>query len=72
MPRRELKHPQQVEDWLVELSRQLNGPAGMILIGSGGLLWHAAQHGLAEPLPENSMDVDPITESDSGTVGTSI
>src|SRR5437867_11478612 len=36
----------------------------MILIGSGGLLWHAFQLGLKEPLPENSMDVDPITDSD--------
>lgn len=36
----------------------------MILIGSGGLLWHAGQRGLDEPLPENSMDVDPITDSD--------
>jgi len=36
----------------------------MILIGSGALLWHAFQRGLTEPLPENSMDVDPITDSD--------
>lgn len=36
----------------------------MILIGSGALLWHAAQRGITEPLPENSMDVDPITDSD--------
>ncbi|MBI2950232.1 MAG: hypothetical protein HYY23_21580 [Verrucomicrobia bacterium] len=64
MPRRELKHPHQVEDWLVELSAQLTAPAKLILIGSGALLWHAFQRGLAEPLPENSMDVDPITDSD--------
>lgn len=64
MPRRELKHPHQVEDWLVELSRQLTQPARMILIGSGALLWHAYQRGIAEPLTENSMDVDPITDSD--------
>jgi len=37
---------------------------GMILIGSGALLWHAFQGGIGEPLPENSMDVDPITDSD--------
>src|ERR1043166_7097872 len=64
MPRRELKHPHQVEDWLVELSQQLTQPAEMILIGSGALLWHAFQAGITEPLPENSMDVDPITNSD--------
>src|SRR2546429_5034783 len=43
---------------------QITEPAEMILIGSGWLLWHAFQRGIAEPLPENSMDVDPITESD--------
>ena len=36
----------------------------MILIGSGALLWHAAQRGIETPLPENSMDVDPITKDD--------
>jgi hypothetical protein len=64
MPRRELRHPHQVEDWLCELGASLSGPSGLILIGSGGLLWHAAQRGIEEPLPENSMDVDPITDSD--------
>jgi hypothetical protein len=64
MPRRELKHPYQVQDWLVEMGRQVKQPGQMILIGSGGLLWHAAQRGIMEPLPENSMDVDPITDSD--------
>ena len=64
MPRRELKHPRQVEDWLVELSERVTAPARMILIGSGALLWHAAQRGITEPLPENSMDVDPITDSE--------
>ncbi|MBM3832848.1 MAG: hypothetical protein FJ403_06155 [Verrucomicrobia bacterium] len=64
MPRRELKHPSQVEDWLIEFSGQLSKPGQMILIGSGALLWHAAQRGIIEPLPENSMDVDPITDSD--------
>ena len=64
MPRRELKHPHQVEDWLKELSTQVTYPAELILIGSGGLLWHAAQRGLDTPLTENSMDVDPITDSD--------
>lgn len=64
MPRRELNHPQQVEDWLQELARQLTAPARLTLIGSGALLWHASLRGLNEPLPENSMDVDPITDSD--------
>jgi len=64
MPRRELKDPRQVEDWLVEMSQQVTQPGEMILIGSGGLLWHAFQKGISQPLPENSMDVDPITDSD--------
>jgi hypothetical protein len=64
MPRRELRHPKQVEDWLVELSREILSPAALTLIGSGGLLWHAAQRGVAEPLSETSMDVDPVTDSD--------
>jgi hypothetical protein len=37
----------------------------MTLIGSAALLWHAAQRGLDTPLPENSMDVDPITTSEA-------
>ena len=49
---------------MIELGRQITSSAGMILIGSGALLWHAAQRGITKPLPENSMDVDPITESD--------
>ena len=64
MPRRELKHPHQVEEWLLEWSRQLTQPAEMILIGSGALLWHAFQSGITEPLPESSMDVDSITNSE--------
>lgn len=64
MPRRGLKDPHQVEDWLVEVSRQLTRPAKLILIGSGALLWHAFQRGITEPLPEHSMDVDPITDSE--------
>ena len=64
MPRRELKYPTQVEEWLIEWNKALPNPGHMILIGSGGLLWHAAQGGLAEGLPESSMDVDPITDSE--------
>lgn len=37
----------------------------MTLIGSAALLWHAADRGLDVPLPENSMDVDPVTDSDA-------
>jgi hypothetical protein len=54
-----------VEQWLVSWGRKLTKPGGMILIGSGGLLWHAAQKGIETPLPENSMDVDPITHDDA-------
>jgi hypothetical protein len=64
MPRRELSHPSQVEAWLEGWGARLHAPGEMILIGSGALLWHAAQRGVAIPLPENSMDVDPITESE--------
>jgi len=64
MPRCELNQPSQVEDWLLELSQRLTQPGQMILIGSGALLWHAFQQGISEPLPENSMDVDPVTDSD--------
>ena len=64
MPRRELKYPIQVEQWLVDWGQKLKAPGKMILIGSGALLWHAAQRGIATPLPENSMDVDPITQNE--------
>jgi len=61
MPRRELKYPDQVEQWLNAWGQKLQKPGEMVLIGSGGLLWHAAQKGIDTPLSENSMDVDPIT-----------
>ena len=64
VPRRELKYPKQVEDWLADMGQKMKGPGNMILIGSGALLWHAAQRGITMPLPENSMDVDPITHDD--------
>jgi hypothetical protein len=64
MPRRELKDPIQVEKWLHEMSGQLSESGSMILIGSGALLWHAFQKGVTDSLPENSMDVDPVTQSD--------
>ena len=64
MPRRELKFPSQILAWLKDWGDRLSAPGTMILIGSGGLLWHAAQMGKEVPLPENSMDVDPITEDE--------
>ena len=42
----------------------LKAPALMTLIGSAALLWHAAQKGITTGLPENSMDADPVTDSD--------
>ena len=36
----------------------------MTLIGSAALLWHAAQKSITTSLPENSMDADPVTDSD--------
>jgi hypothetical protein len=65
MPRRELSRPQQIADWLNEWGAILAEPAEMILIGSGALLWHAHKIGVETPLPENSMDVDPVTSSEA-------
>jgi len=64
MPLRELKNPSQIESWLVEWGGQLTEPGSMVLIGSGALLWHASERKIELPLPENSMDVDPVTESE--------
>lgn len=64
MPRRELKHPYQIAGWLREWGQRLSSPGSLILIGSGALLWHAHQQGITTPLPENSMDVDPVTTDD--------
>jgi len=54
-----------VISWLEEWGGRLNESAEMILIGSAGILFHAAMIGSNDPLPENSMDVDPITESEA-------
>jgi hypothetical protein len=64
MPRRELKSGKQVVDWLAELGARLKAPGNMSLIGSAALLWHAHDRGLLTELPEASMDVDPVTDSD--------
>ena len=65
MPRRELRYPRQVEEWLIEWGGKIHEPASLTLVGSGGLLWHAAQMGSDNPLSESSMDVDPVTQSDA-------
>ena len=36
----------------------------MTLIGSAALLWHAHERGLTAELPEASMDVNPVTDSE--------
>ena len=64
MPRRELKSGKQVADWLAEVGALLKSPGNMTLIGSAALLWHAHERGMTTELPEASMDVDPVTDSD--------
>ena len=64
MPRRELKSGKQVADWLAELGAILKAPGNMTLIGSAALLWHAHDRGITVELPDASMDVDPVTDSD--------
>src|ERR1041385_3476318 len=64
MPRRELKSGKQVADWLAELGEHLKAPGNLTLIGSAALLWHAHDRGITTELPEASMDVDPVTDSD--------
>ncbi len=64
MPRRELKSGKQVADWLAEVGSQLKASGNMTLIGSAALLWHAHERGITTELPEASMDVDPVTDSE--------
>ena len=64
MPRRELRHGRQVSEWLQTLGDSLSAPGEMTLIGSAALLWHANRRGAQIELPEPSMDVDPVTESE--------
>ena len=64
MPRRELKSGRQVAEWLEELGASLQAPGNMTLIGSAALLWHAHTRGITTELPDASMDVDPVTDSD--------
>ena len=63
MPRRELKNGKQVADWLAGVGVALKAPGNMTLIGSAALLWHAHDRGITGELPESSMDVDPVTDS---------
>lgn len=65
MPKKELRHPSQIESWLEDWGDRLPAGSSMTLIGSGGLLWHAAQAGKEITLPENSMDVDPVTDCEA-------
>ena len=64
MPRRELKSGKQVADWLAEVGASLKSSGNLTLIGSAALLWHAHDRGITSELPEASMDVDPVTDSD--------
>jgi hypothetical protein len=64
MPRRELKSGKQVSDWLAVVGSRLKAPGNMTLIGSAALLWHAQDRGLNAELPEASMDVDSVTDSE--------
>ena len=64
MPRRELTNGKQVADWLAEVGAALKSPGDLTLIGSAALLWHAYERGIGSDLPEASMDVDPVTDSD--------
>ena len=68
MPRRELRSPKQIEAWLEEWGQLMDasGQRGtMVLIGSGGILWHAFQQGVDAGFDEASMDVDPVTNNES-------
>jgi hypothetical protein len=64
MPRRELKNGKQVAAWLLEIGSSLKSPANLTLIGSAALLWHAHERSIVSELPDASMDVDPVTDSD--------
>jgi len=64
MPRRELKTGKQVADWLAQVAGALGSSGSITLIGSGALLWHAYDKGFVTELPEASMDIDPVTDSD--------
>jgi hypothetical protein len=64
MPRRELKNGRQVHEWLASVAQAITAPAEITLIGSGALLWHVFDRQIDAELPEASMDIDPLTNSD--------
>jgi hypothetical protein len=64
MPRRELKNGRQVAEWINSVAQRISQPGNLILIGSAALLWHAHDRGIEAELPESSMDIDPVTDSD--------
>ena len=64
LPRRDLKSAKQVADWLADIGSQLKATGNLILIGSAALPWNAHNLGLVGELPEASMDVYPVTDSD--------
>src|SRR5215216_5175387 len=64
MPRRELRNGQQVHNWIQEVAVRLTQPGNLILIGSAALLWHAHDRAIVTELPEASMDIDPLTDSE--------
>jgi hypothetical protein len=51
-------------DWLATLGSALKANGNLTLIGSAALLWHAHERGIHSELPEASMDVDSVTDSD--------
>jgi len=63
-PQKQLVSGSQIEEWLKDWGSQLKQKGSLILIGSGGLLWHAHQRNIQHPLPDGSMDVDPITQDE--------
>ncbi|MCX7869652.1 MAG: hypothetical protein N2322_06845 [Terrimicrobiaceae bacterium] len=65
MPARELSHGRQIEAWLEDWGSRVSQPCALTLIGSGGLLWHAARREIESSPPENSMAVDPVTEEEA-------
>jgi len=64
MPKRELRHPHQVEQWLENWSQKLTRPASLILIGSVALLWHAHQKGDNPTPSEHTTNPDVLTDDE--------
>ena len=60
MPLRNLSRPSQVTAWLEEWGGQLEEPAEMILIGSAGILYHAAMAGETILFPRTAWMLIPL------------